>query len=173
MSVEEVFAEKIDKTEDKENVKPSYSLETLALLVNKQRVDELEGKLKTHFKDLKKLQEEIKALQSLVRTLNAATDDNENLDLDKSAEAKELYELMDKRFDLKLPNKTKFNGSARERMVDNIKMAIDERNLENDLLMNTIQQLNSERNESFQLANKIVKTLHDAKMRQTQALSGR
>lgn len=173
MSIEEIFAEEIDKTEDKENVKPSYSLETLALLVNKQRVDQLEEKLRTQFKDLKKRQEEIKALQSLVRTLNAATDENETLDLDKSAEAKELYEVVGKRFDLKLPEKTKFNGPARERMIENIKMAIDERNLENDLLMNTIQQLNSERNESFQLANKIIKTLHDAKMRQTQALSGR
>jgi len=39
--------------------------------------------------------------------------------------------------------------------------------------MNTIQQLNNERNESFQMANKIIKTLNDAKMRVTQALAGR
>ena len=173
MDIENVEAEKIDKIEDKENIKPSYSLETLALLVNKQRVDQLEDKLRTNFKDLKKRQEEIKGLQSLIRALNRATDDDEKLDFTKDEELKELYIAMDKRFELKLPEGTVFSGAARERVIDNIKMAVDERNLENDLLMNTIQQLNNERNESFQMANKIIKTLNDAKMRVTQALAGR
>ncbi len=173
MDIENVEAEKIDKIEDKENIKPSYSLETLALLVNKQRVDQLEDKLRTNFKDLKKRQEEIKGLQSLIRALNRATDDDEKLDFTENAELKELYIAMDKRFELSLPQGTKFAGAARERVIDNIKMAVDERNLENDLLMNTIQQLNNERNESFQMANKIIKTLNDAKMRVTQALAGR
>jgi|GEM_PF-3133367 len=173
MSIEEVFSEKVEKVENKKTEKSSYSLETLTLLVNKERVDHLENKLKTNFKDLRKRHEEIKALQSLIRALNAATDENEKLDLTNKPELKELYQQVGEKFDLSLPKKDKFTGFERERMIENIKMAVNEANLDNDLLMNLVQQLNSERNESFQLALKILKTLNDIKTRQTQAIAGR
>jgi hypothetical protein len=156
---------------EKEDKKGSYSLETLTLLVNKARVEKLEKTLKDNFKILKGRQEEVKALQSLTRALNTATDNKGVLDFTNSPEIKELYLELNDRFNLKLPlGKTKFTGQERERLIENIKTAVEEKNLENDLLMHTVQQLNNERSESFQMANKILKTLYDTKLHQAQAL---
>lgn len=172
IDIESIASEKIDKIKDKE-IKPSYSLEALTFLVLGERVDQLEDKVKTQAKGQKKRLEEIKGLQSLKRALNAATDEGEKLDFTDKPDLKELYDSMNKRFDLSLKDETTFSGAARERMIDNITMAVDERNLENDLQMNTLQQLNYERNEALQMLDKIRKTLHDAKMSITRYLAGR
>ena len=153
--------------------KVSYSLETLTYLICKQRVNDLENKMRSEFKDLKTRQSQVKFLHQLLKGINLSTDNKGNFDctgnedlLKMFGEAKEMGIEVDQ-------GKLKYNREERERLVDNIRMTCDDLNIQNEMQLQTITRLTNERYESFQLAKSIMKPLHDDKVNKARAISGR
>jgi len=67
----------------------------------------------------------------------------------------------------------KYSREERERLVENIRMACDDLNMENDMQIQTVTRLTNERYEAFQLARSIMKPLHEDKINKARALAGR
>jgi hypothetical protein len=70
-------------------------------------------------------------------------------------------------------DKFKFNKEERERLIENIRLTIDDCNVLNDMQLQTITRLTTERYESYQLARSIMKPLHEDKTNKARAIAGR
>ncbi len=148
------------------------SLEDLTFLVNHERVAKLETNIREEFKGISDRNARIKRLHQLIQAVNTATDSKGNLDISNNKELQELIRLAKEELGVELPlGKNQFNALERDRLVDNIRMSVDDLNVENDLQLQKVSRLNNERQESYQLAKSILKTLHEVKVRQAQNMS--
>lgn len=150
----------------------TLSLEALILLINTERLKSLQTKTETEFKTLKERQEKVAELHNILKAVNAATTDKGELDLTKNeglkkllAKAKELG--VDVKGDM-----NKFNKDERDRLVENIRMTVEDMNVQNDMQLQTISRLTNERYESYQMARSILKPLHDAKVTMAKGIKG-
>lgn len=151
----------------------NYSVETLAFLINKNRVSSLENRMRTEFKELKQRQGEVKYLHQLLRSINTLTDAKGNFDYSNNPELKAMFDeavKMGVEIDLQ---KVKYTREERERLIDNIKMMCEDLNVQNEMQLQTITRLTNERYESFQMARSIMKPLHDDKVNKARAMGGR
>jgi hypothetical protein len=149
----------------------NFSVEALALLINTQRLKQLEDQIRNEFLELKKRQDEVVFLHKLIKTINAATIDDE-LDCTDN----ELQDLLIKAkgYGVNLnEDKCKYNKDERERLLDNIRITSDDNNVLNDMQLQTITRLTTERYESYQLARSIMKPLHEDKVNKARAMAGR
>lgn len=148
------------------------SLEALALLINIERLKQLENKIAKEFLELKKRQDEVSFLHKLIKTINSATQ-NEELDCTNNPELKELLaKAKEMGVDLK-EDKLKYTKEERERLIENIRITADDNNILNDMQLQTITRLTTERYESYQLARSIMKPLHEDKTSKARAAAGR
>ena len=69
--------------------------------------------------------------------------------------------------------KLKYNNEERERLIENIRMTIEDFNVQNEMQLQMVTRLTNERYESYQMARSILKPLHDDKMSKARAISGR
>jgi len=156
-----------------ESTNDSFTLEDLLLLVTTNKVSSLEEETKKELQGLRQRQRTVTFLHKLLRALNLAADSKGNLDLKKS---EELQELLAEAKELGIevdPSKMKYSREERERLVENIRMACDDLNMENDMQIQTVTRLTNERYEAFQLARSIMKPLHEDKINKARALAGR
>lgn len=169
VSVTEVpFADKLEPKDDK-----NYSIDTLVLLITTERLQHLKDKTFKELSELKERQGKVKTLHEVMRSINASTDEKGCLDCSKN---KDLENLLKKAKELGVEikdGKYKYTKEERDRLVENLRIAADDQNVENDLQLQTISRLTNERYESYQMARSILKPLHDAKMRKAQAMGGR
>jgi hypothetical protein len=169
ITLDEVLQNKIDKTS------PDYgslSLESLALLINTERLKRLEDRIVNEFVELKKRQDQVIFLHKLIKTINIATE-NGAFDCSNNAE---LQKLMTKAQEYGVNIKTekfKYTSDERERLIDNIRMTADDYNVLNDMQLQTVTRFITERYESYQLARSIMKPLHDDKTNKARAIAGR
>lgn len=148
------------------------SLESLALLINMERLKRLENKIATEFVELKKRQDEVSFLHKLIKTINTATV-NEEFDCTNNQELKDLLaKAKECGVDLK-EDKFKYTKEERERLIENIRITADDNNVLNDMQLQTITRLTTERYESYQLARSIMKPLHEDKTNKARAIAGR
>lgn len=148
------------------------SLESLALLINTDRLKFLEDKIKLQFIELKKRQDQVTFLHKLIKTVNAATD-NSTFDCSNNPELQDLLtQAKEHGVDIK-DGKFSYNSDERERLIDNIRITADDYNVLNDMQLQTITRLTNERYESYQLARSIMKPLHDDKTNKARAMAGR
>jgi len=68
-------------------------------------------------------------------------------------------------------DKFKYNKDERDRLVENIRMTIEDLNVKNDMQLQTITRLTNERYESYQMARSILKPLHDDKINKAHAMA--
>lgn len=147
------------------------SLEALILLINSERLHTLEDQIHKEFQELKPRQDQVAFLHKLLKAINSSTNDKGGLDWSKNDE---LLELMDKAREMGVDipeGKKKFNQDERERLVDNVKMTVEDLNVQNDMQLQNITRLNNERFESYQLARAIMKPLHDVKIQSARAFA--
>lgn len=150
----------------------NLSLESLTLLINMERLKRLESKIATEFIELKKRQDEVTFLHKLIKTINTATI-NEELDCTNNEELKNLLaKAKEYGVDLK-EGKFKYTKEERDRLIENIRITADDNNVLNDMQLQTITRLTTERYESYQLARSIMKPLHDDKTSKARAIAGR
>lgn len=170
LAINEVLSEAINSST------PSHShhlsVEALVLLINSERLKRLENKITSEFMELKKRQDEVTFLHKLIKTINTATT-HEELDCTNHQDLKNLLEkAKEYGVDIK-EGKYKFNKEERERLIENIRITADDNNVLNDMQLQTITRLTTERYESYQLARSIMKPLHEDKTNKARAIAGR
>lgn len=148
------------------------SLETLILLINAERLSNLQSKTETEFKALKERQEKVAELHNILKAINAATKANGELDLTKNDDLKKLLaRAKELGVDIK-GDMNNFNREERDRLVENIRMTVEDLNVQNDMQLQTISRLTNERYESYQMARSILRPLHDAKISFAKGIKG-
>ena len=170
----------IDETAIKEIVTDSsskqpanISLQSLILLVNAERLRFLHDKTHQEFAQLKERQQQVSTLHKLQKGINNATSTKGEFDCSNN---KELQDLLQKARELGVETeegKFKYTPEEKDRLIENIRMTVEDLNVQNDMQMQTITNLNNERYESYQLARAIIKPLHDDKLNKARAIAGR
>lgn len=150
----------------------NLSLESIALLVNTERLHYLENKITKEFAELKKRQDEVALLHKLIKKINTAT----NKDEFDCTNNKELQDLLKKAKECGVDlqeGKYKYNKEEKDRLIENVRLTAEDNNVLNDMQLQTITRLTTERYESYQLARSIMKPLHEDKTSKARAAAGR
>jgi hypothetical protein len=151
----------------------NLGIESIALLVNMERLHYLEKKITTEFVELKKRQDEVSFLHKLIKKINSATTTEGTFDCSSNEELKGLLKQA-KEYGVDLQDdKYKYSKEEKERLVENIRLTVDDNNVLNDMQLQTITRLTTERYESYQLARSIMKPLHEDKVNKARAAGGR
>lgn len=154
-------------------------LEQLVFLLLTERLNQLQQKSTDEFKELKKRQDEVVQMHKVLKMINSHTNDDSELSFEMSGDLmKHLKEIKEKLgIDIQDGNvndgKMTYSKDQRERLIDNIRMTIDDHNTKNDMQMQTVTRLINERYESYQMARAILKPIHDDKMSKARAIAGR
>lgn len=150
----------------------NLSFESLALLIHAERLNFLEDKITNTFIDLKKRQDEVALLHKLIKMVNMATKDDV-FDCSKNEEIKQILEQA-KELGIEIADgKYNFSKEERERLLDNIRLTVDDKNILNDMDIQKITRLTTERYESYQLIRSMMKPLHEDKISKARAAGGR
>ena len=157
-----------------DNTQTDYSklsLESLVLLINTERLKQLQQQTTEEFSSLKKRQDQVAFLHQLIKAINASTNEKGEFDCSKNTDLQNLLkEAKGMNVDLK-EDKFKYNAAERERLIDNVRMTVDDLNVKNDMQLQTITRLTNERYESYQMARSILKPLHDDKLNKARSIS--
>lgn len=171
-NVQEILNEATGSVDDGGIDPNNLSLEALVLLINTERLKYLQENTRKEFTSLKERQEKVAELHKLLKAVNGATDSNGKLDCSNNDELKQLLEkAKELGVDVK-DGKFKFNREERNRLVENIRMTVEDLNVQNDMQLQTISRLTNERYESYQMARSILKPLHDAKTSHARGMRG-
>ncbi|MFQ5729195.1 MAG: hypothetical protein ACE5GN_02400, partial [Waddliaceae bacterium] len=123
-------------------------------------------------KELKERQAKVAELHKVLKAINAATDANGKIDCSKNDELKKLLKkAKELGADVK-DDKFKYNKEERDRLVENVRMSIEDLNVQNDMQLQTVSRLTNERYESYQMARSILKPLHEAKISHARGIKG-
>ncbi len=167
----EILNEAVNKTEQRPDSR-QLSVEALALLINAERLKQLETSITKEFTELKARQEKVSHLLKAIKAVNAATE-NDELDISKNQELQSFIAKA-KEYGAEIKDgKVKYNKQERDRLIENIRITADEMNILNDMQLQTITRMTTERYESYQLARSIMKPLHDDKINKARAIGGR
>lgn len=173
VSIDEVKASLVDEIDNGEKDSDELSLDALVFLINSERLRYLQEETLKEFKSLKERQDQVAKLHELLKKINAATDENGNLEIGNNQEIKDLLnELKDLGIDTK-DGKVSFNKEERERLVENIRMTVDDLNVQNEMQIQTISRLTNDRYESYQMARSIFKPLDDTKKSIARGMAGK
>ncbi|MGK5594035.1 MAG: hypothetical protein ACSNEK_01585 [Parachlamydiaceae bacterium] len=149
------------------------SLDSLILLINTERLKTLKDKTRQELSELKESQEKVRTLHKLLRAINTHTDDKGRLDCSNHQEVKDLLKkAKELGADIK-DNKFKFTKEERDRLVENIRITVDDYNVENDMRLQTVSRLTNERYESYQMARSILRPLHEDKLKKAREIAGK
>lgn len=155
----------------------NLSLEALVLLINTERLKHLHEKTHKEFSELKKRQDQVAELHGILKKINEHTNNTGDFDCSKDTPANtELKSLLKRAKELGADvqdGKFVYNKEERDRLVENLRMTVEDLNVMNDMQLQTVNRLTNERYESYQLARSILKPLHDAKMQSARAMAGR
>lgn len=151
----------------------NLSLEALVLLLTTERLHKLEKDSRTQLNDLKTRQEKVSFLHKMMKTLNAGTDSKGELDLTSYADLTEMLKKA-KEIGVELDEgKFKYSNSERERLLENLRMTVEDLNVQNEMQLQMITRMTNERYESYQMARAILKPLHDDKLNKARNIGGR
>lgn len=170
-SVKQVLSEAVETVSGGFNPK-NLSLEALALLINTERLKRLENKITNEFIELKKRQDQVSFLHKLIKAINAGTSDDK-FDCSDNAEMQSLLsKAKEHGVDLQ-EGKFIYTKDERDRLIDNIRLTAEDFNVLNDMQLQMITRLTTERYESYQLARSIMKPLHEDKVNKARAAAGK
>lgn len=148
------------------------SVESLTLFMTTTRVNQLEEQMRKELKDLRKRQDKVRRLHDVLKAINKTVNEKDGINWENDKELKALLDEA-RKLGADIPEgKYKFNSSERMRLVENIRLTIDDFNLQNDLQMQTITRLQNERYESYQMARSILKPLHEDKINKSRKIAG-
>ena len=171
-TTQNVVAEKVSMGDEDPMNLDNISLESLILLINAERLNNLQEQTSTKFEALRSKQNTVTELHKILKALNAATNEQGELNLNDHPELKPLIEKA-KELGVDIDDtKNVYNTLERDRLVENIRMSVDDLNVENDMILQEISRLTNERYESYQMARSIMRPLHEAKSSLARALRG-
>lgn len=148
----------------------NLSLESLILLINTERLKRIHEQTHSEFTELKKRQSQVSYLHKLMQTINKLTTTEGNFDCSANEELKKsLTEAKNMGVDLH-DDKHTYNKEERDRLVENIRMTVEDFNVQNEMQLQSVNRLTNERYESYQLARSIMKPLHESKIEHTKGM---
>lgn len=156
-----------------EEPKKKLSLEALVLLISKTFLDNVNHKTGKEFKELKDRQSKVSDLHRLHKSINAITTSKGEIDFSKNEEIKAQIKKAKERGLEVDEKKTSYNKEERERLVENIRMSVEDLNVQNDMQLQTITRLMNERYEAYQMARSVMKPLDDDKKQKARAIAGK
>jgi len=171
-NVNEILSEAVGGPED-EGIDPNnLSLEALILLINTERLKFIQDKTLSDFTELKDRQKKVAELHKILKAINSATNADGEIDISDNEELKELLQkAKELGVDVK-DDKFTYNRDERDRLVENIRMTVEDLNVQNDMQLQNVSRLTNERYESYQMARSILKPLHEAKTSHAKAIRG-
>jgi len=158
----------VSDTPDNHNL----SIESMTLLIHTDRLRHLEKKISNEFLELKKRQDTVTYLHRVTKTINTATN-NDEFDCSNNPD---IQAMLKKAKDLGADiddTKFKYNRDERDRLLENLKITADDFSVLNDMQLQTITRLTTERYESYQLARSIMKPHHEDKINKARAIAGK
>ena len=158
------------KTETKPIDHKNLSTESLALLLTADRLRQLEADSRRELHELRERQKKVAVLHKFIRTVNAGTTSKGEFD---AADIKDFGEMLaaTKQLGVELDeSKLKYTTEERDRLLENVRMTIEDYNMLNELQLQTISRMTTERYESYQMARSILKPLHDDKLNKARLL---
>lgn len=148
------------------------SLDSLVLLLNTTRLNQLQVQSQKELSELKKRQEQVSFLHNLMKAINKVTSAEGELDVSGNADLQNLLkQARETGVDLD-PSKQKYTKDERDRLMENIRMTVEDYNVQNEMQLQTLNRLANERYESYQMARSILKPLHEAKMTPAKGIKG-
>jgi hypothetical protein len=157
--------------EGDEEALEEISVETLALMMCSERIAELEAQTKEEFENLKERQSQVRFLHKLLKAINATTSSKDEIDWSQDEELKSMLDQA-REMGIDIPEGYTFNKENKTRLVENIKMTVDDLNIENEMQLQTISRLTNERYEAYQMARSIIKPLHEDKINKARKIAG-
>lgn len=151
----------------------NMSLEALSLLLLTSRLHYLQEQTKREFLELKDRQEKVAELHKVLKAINNSTAKEGSLDITQNEELKSLIKRAKELGVNVTEDKMKYTKEERDRLIENVRMSIEDFNVKNDMQLQTVTRLTNERYESFQMARSIMKPLHDDKINKARAIGGR
>jgi hypothetical protein len=171
--VSEIVNEAVRAVEKLGKDPKDMSLEALVLLLTTERLHKLEKDSRVQLDELRTRQQKVSFLHKMMKTVNSATNSTGEFDMtpypdmqDMLKKAKELGVDLDE-------TKFQYNNEERERLLENLRVTVDDYNVQNEMQLQMITRLTNERYEAYQMARSILKPLHDDKINKARAISGR
>lgn len=159
--------------EGAEGTSEEITLEATVLLVTTDTITRLETKTREELGKLRDRQGKVTYLHKVLRGINHITDSKGSFDLTNEPEVLEFLEAA-KELGIEVDTtKMTYNSDERQRLIENIRIATDDLNMQNDMQIQTVTRLTNERYEAFQMARSILKPLHEDKINKARAISGR
>lgn len=151
----------------------NMSLESLVLLLTTDRLHKLESDSRTQLDELRKRQQKVSFLHKMMKTINTATGSKGDFDMTPYPDMQEMLKQA-KELGVDLDEtKLTYNSEERERLLDNLRMTVEDYNVQNEMQLQMITRMTNERYESYQMARAILKPLHDDKLNKARAIAGR
>ncbi len=151
----------------------NLSLESLLLCLTTDRLHQLENDSRKELQELKERQQKVAFLHKLIKAINTATSPKGEFDCTQHPEISEMFKEA-KALGVDIDeNKLKYNEDERERLVENIRMTVEDLNIQNEMQLQLVSRLTNERYESYQMARSILKPLHDDKLNKARQISGK
>jgi hypothetical protein len=150
----------------------NLSLESLALLIMADRLHNLENQLRKEFVEVKKRQDQVTLLHKLIKMINMATVD-EKFDCSNDPELQDLLAKAKESGVEIEEGKFKYEKEERDRLIENIRMTADDYSVLNDMQLQTVSRLTTERYEAYQMARTIMRPLHEDKQNKARAMAGK
>lgn len=169
----------IDVVKNEPNDPKNMELEQLVFLLLTDRLKQLQNQSVDEFQQLKKRQDKVVELHKVLKSINSNTNSDTELKFPLGCDLDKLLQRA-KDLGVDVCNGTKgkdgkitYSRDQRERLIDNIRMTIEDLNMQNEMQMQTVTRLINERYESYQMARAILKPIHDDKMSKARAIAGR
>lgn len=172
--ITEVINEAVSEVNKNDATDPkALSLEALVLLLTTDRLHKLENDSKTQMEDLRTRQQKVSFLHKMMKTINAGTDTQGEFDITPYPDLKEMLQKA-KEIGVELDEeKLKYSSQERERLLENLRMTVEDLNVQNEMQLQMITRMTNERYESYQMARCILKPLHDDKLNKARYIGGR
>lgn len=151
----------------------TMSIQQVMLILMNERVESLTEKTGNELKELVERQKLVAELHNVLAGINSATDKDGKISVAKGSELESLLKRAEE-LGVKIP-KTEgtFERDERERLVENLRMTVEDLNVKNDMQLQKVTKYTNERYEAYQMARSIMKAPDDAVKSSARNIAGR
>ncbi|CRX38649.1 hypothetical protein [Estrella lausannensis] len=149
-----------------------WTLEKLLFLVHTERLKHLEDKSATTLDSLTESQDQVSKLHDLIAKINEITDKDGKINVEKGSEVEKLLKEAEEMGVKIAKTDGEFTDKEKERLVENIRLQIENLNVKNDMMLQEVTRITNERYEMYQLTRMAHKVLDEDKKNKARAIRG-
>jgi hypothetical protein len=179
-------SERISETLEIKDVVKEPTIDSLVYDILTSRLHQLQKDTTRELEELKERQKEVQNLHDLIAKINSLTDKDGKVTVDEELEemlqnavtnddnSDAVNDLKISKDSLKIVKKgDKYKPEDRQRLIENVRMHVEDLNTQNDMQLQTVTQFTNERYETYQMARAINKPYDEDKKQKARAISGR